>query len=107
VAHIRKKVKNNVNVNHLDIFKFDSLYVTIMEILKVATINGVDKFVVKLGGVIYNNCTKDADCPGRAVCSINQTWTAFPNMCNCLFFVQQTGANCETCKSIIKDTFIY
>jgi hypothetical protein len=69
-----------------------------MLVTKVGTVAGVDKFKVTLGGVLWNNCTTDSDCPGRALCSLNQTWSAYPSICHCSFVVQQDGAACETGK---------
>lgn len=53
------------------------------------------KYVVELAGVVWNNCTTDADCPGRAMCGKNITWAEYPNMCACLFIVGHDGPTCH------------
>ena len=65
------------------------------------------KYFVTLGGVLWNNCTTDADCPGRAICAVNQTWSQFPKLCHCEFTVPQTGATCEQCKLILLSIYIF
>ena len=51
-------------------------------------------YEVRLNGVMYTNCSTDADCPGAALCAINQTWAAFPQMCYCDFVYNHIGASC-------------
>jgi hypothetical protein len=54
------------------------------------------KFTVSLGGVVYTNCTTDADCPGRAQCFLNATFLSAPSMCACSFSSDLEGAQCQT-----------
>ena len=41
------------------------------------------KFAVSLGGQLWDNCTRDDECPGNARCFVNATWAAFDRMCSC------------------------
>ena len=52
---------------------------------------------VALGGAIWDNCTRDVDCPGRAICATNTTWLSAPAMCICPTEYGLIGAQCNTC----------
>ena len=69
-----------------------------MEIIKNQTTN---LYTITLGGVLWDNCTTDADCPGRALCAINQTWSQYPKICHCLFTMDHEGAECQTGEFIL------
>ena len=52
------------------------------------------KWEVRLNGVLWNNCSVDAQCPGRALCARNVTWSAHPSMCFCSFYYDHAGGDC-------------
>ena len=56
------------------------------------------RYLVLLGGVLWDNCTTDADCPGRATCAKNETWSQVPAQCHCSFVMDFTGADCNSGK---------
>jgi hypothetical protein len=60
--------------------------------------NVTGKVTCLLGGVLWNNCTKDTDCPGRATCAINATWATEPAMCFCGNNLDWIGKQCESSK---------
>jgi hypothetical protein len=55
-------------------------------------------YEVLLDGVLWDNCTTDVDCPGRAFCAVNAKWSAHPNMCYCWFSYDHKGGECQSCK---------
>jgi hypothetical protein len=67
--------------------------------MEVTDVYGNQTYEVRLAGVLWNNCTTDADCPGRAFCAVNASWSAQPKMCYCWFIYEHSGARCESSKS--------
>jgi len=60
---------------------------------------GTGRFTVMLSGVLWNNCTADVDCPGRARCALNASWAEYERMCSCDFTYDHIGGQCETSTS--------
>jgi len=66
--------------------------------MEVVEVNNSGLFEVRLGGVALTNCSSDADCPGRAYCARNASWSIHPSMCYCDFVYGYTGPTCDQCK---------
>ena len=56
------------------------------------------KAIVTIGGVRWNNCTADADCPGYGLCSKDKAWQEDPATCICPLNRLVDGVHCNESK---------